>query len=335
MGESWYIIQHDDSLLVRDHAGGWNHVMTLGFAAPDENAVFRLKPVLPVLSSREYAGDFQVELSMNSLLLLNGIDLEKYIMGVSETEAGPNQTLEYYKVQAILSRTFALKNLDRHKPEGFQLCDGVHCQAYKGRNIWNEDVEIGTEVTEGLVLVDRDSVLLHAAYHANSGGETRGAEQAWLNGRHYLRPVLEPFSLNQPNAAWSRSLPVDDWIRYLERKGIYIADLKDTSVLEMRVKHRKDYYRFGQDSLSMSVIRDDLGLRSDFFGVSIEGDQVVLNGRGYGHGVGLSQEGAMEMARRDYRYHAILKYYYHQVQIIYYQELIAAGKLKVDRQNLP
>jgi stage II sporulation protein D len=248
-------------------------------------------------------------------------------MGVVETEAGNRCDLEYYKVQAILSRTFAYKNMDRHESEGFHLCDAVHCQAYKGRNIWNEDVEIGTEVTEGLVLVDQDSVLIHAAYHANSGGETRGAEDVWLTGKHYLRPVLDPFSLNQPGARWKKSIPAEEWIRYLRDKGVFVGELQDTSVLEMPLEHRQDYYHFGPDSLPLSVIRDDYQLKSDFFGVYLSGDQIVLDGRGYGHGVGLSQEGAMEMARKGYRYTAILHYYYDQIQIIPWQLLKEAGKL--------
>ena len=176
-GESWYILRQKDSLLVRDHTGRWFSGKTLRFIAPDEYAWFRIKPAWPVLDTREYQGDLRAGIAMNSLLMVNEIDMEKYIMGVSETEAGTRCELEYYKVQAILSRTFAYRNLERHKSEGFHLCDGVHCQAYKGRNIWNEDVEIGTEVTSGLVLADADSLLINAAYHANSGGETRGGRR--------------------------------------------------------------------------------------------------------------------------------------------------------------
>ncbi len=335
-GGSWYIIRQKDSLMIRDHAGRWHHGAELLFSAPDQYAYFRAKPALPVLDSREYLADLRVSVSMNSLLMINQIDMEKYIMGVSETEAGSNCELEYYKVQAILSRTFALKNLGRHKTEGFHLCDAVHCQAYKGRNIWNEDVEIGTEVTNGLVLVDEDSVLINAAFHANSGGETRGAEKAWLNGKQYLRPVLDPFSLNQPGARWQKAIPAGEWIRYLQTKGFMLGVLQDTSVLEMNLNHRQDYYRSGQDSLPLSVIRDDYQLKSDFFSVRFEGDRILLDGRGYGHGVGLSQEGAMGMARLGYHYTAILNYYYHQVQIIHYMFLVEAGKLSLDIiNNLP
>jgi stage II sporulation protein D len=334
-GESWYVIRQEDSLFIRDHKGRWHQGMNLRFTAPDEYAYFRLKPALPVLDSREYLEDLEVGISMNNLLMINEIAMEKYIMGVCETEAGSRCELEYYKVQAILSRTFAYKNLSRHKTEGFNLCDAEHCQAYNGRNIWNEDVEIGTEVTDGLVLVDRDSVLISPAYHANSGGETRGAEQVWLSGKHYLLPVLDPFSLNQPGAKWEKSIPAADWIQYLRIKGVFVGELLDTSVLEMPVKHRQDYYIFGQDSLPLSEIRDDYQLRSDFFGVRLEGDKIVLDGRGYGHGVGLSQEGAMQMARLGYHYTAILNYYYYQIQIIHYKFLQEAGKLAVDIICLP
>lgn len=334
-GESWYVIRQKDSLYIRDHTGCWHQGTNLRFSAPDEYAYFRLKPALPVMDSREYLGDLQVQISMNNLLIINDIDMEKYIMGVTETEAGSRCDLEYYKVQSILSRTFAFKNLARHKTEGFHLCDAVHCQAYKGRNIWNEDVEIGTEVTEGLVLADGDSILLNAAYHANSGGETRGAEEVWLTGKNYLRPVLDPFSLNQPGTKWEKSIPAGDWVNYLQSKGVFIGELQDTSVLEMPLKRRQDYYLFGQDSLLLSVVRDDYQLRSDYFGVYLSGDHIVLDGRGYGHGVGLSQEGAMEMARKGYRYNAIINYYYHQIQVLYYMFLVEAGKLEVDIINLP
>jgi stage II sporulation protein D len=334
-GESWYVIRQKDSLFVRDHNGRWHQGMNLHFTTSDEYAYFRLKPALPVLESRQYLADLQVKISMNSLLMINEIDMERYIMGVIETEAGRRSELEFYKVQAILSRTYAFRNLLRHETEGFHVCDAVHCQAYKGRNIWNEDVEIGTEVTEGLVLVDADSVLINAAYHANSGGETRGAEEVWLNGKQYLRPVLDPFSLNQPGSRWKKSIPAGDWINYLRSKGVFVGELLDTSVLEMPLKHRQDYYQIGQDSLLLSVIREDYQLKSDFFGVEPKGDIIILDGRGYGHGVGLSQEGAMVMARRGYRYTAILNYYYHQIQILHYKYLLEAGKLSVDIINLP
>ena len=242
-------------------------------------------------------------------------------MGVSEIEGGPNSPLEYYKVQAILSRTFAIKNMERHGEEGFNLCDGVHCQAYEGRNIWNEDVEIGTEVTSGLVLCDKDSILINPVYHSNSGGETQGAEKVWLTKESYLQPVLDPFSVGQKNSTWERNMQLRDWIYYLLSYDIVFPEDADTSALEFKQNHRKEYYRVLEDSLAVSSIREDFNYRSDFFDILVDGDMIRIKGRGYGHGVGLSQEGAIEMSGRRYHYTAILNYYYHQVIILPYFNL--------------
>ncbi len=320
-GASWYMIRRKDSLYIRDHHGEWFRMKEVLIAAGEESSVFSLKPANPVLDTREYLGELRIGVSMNSLQVLNIIDLEKYVMGVAETEAGPGCSLEYYKVQSILCRTFALKNLERHLEEGFHLCDGVHCQAYKGRNIWNDDVETGAEVTGELVICDADSVLINTAYHSNSGGETRGAGKVWLKEESYLRPVLDPFSLGQRNASWEKSMFVRDWIYYLLSYGIHFPEDADTSGLEMRLKHRQEFYRVFGDSLAFFRIREDFTLRSDFFDVLVEGDRIRMKGRGYGHGVGLSQEGAMEMARRRYHYTAILNFYYHGILIIPYFDI--------------
>jgi len=317
-GDSWYILLREEGLYARDHRGKWSSYTEIQFEAPDESSIFSLKPGEPVMDSREYKGGLELGVYLKSLSLINVINLETYIMGVSETEGGPNLSLEYYKVQAILCRTFAIKNIERHEEEGFNLCDGVHCQAYKGRNVWNEDVEIGTEVTSGLVLSDEDSVLINPVYHSNSGGETQGAEKVWLRGESYLKPVLDPFSVGQMNSTWERNIQVRDWIYYLLSYNINFPEDADTSALGMKQYHRKEYYRVMEDSIAVSSIREDFNYRSDFFDIQVDGDMIRIKGKGYGHGVGLSQEGAIEMASRRYHYTAILNYYYHEILILPY-----------------
>ena len=92
--------------------------------------------------------------------------------------------------------------------------------------------------------------------------------------------------------------------------------------------HRQRYYSPFGDSLLLSEIRRDWGLRSDFFNIVRSGGDLLLKGRGYGHGVGLSQEGAMNMARSGYHYTEILNYYYHDIHIIHFLVLEDAGIFK-------
>ena len=327
-GESWYLLKDKGQVLARNHNGVWLNAGKLIFRGRGQESFFGLKPADPAQSSREYMDDLHIEMGMEGLLMLNRIDMEKYIPGVTETEAGAGCELEYYKVQAILCRTYALKNIARHETEGFHLCDGVHCQAYQGRHLWNEDVEIGTEVTDGLVLTGPDSVLLNAAYHSNSGGETRGAEQVWLKEETYLKPILDRFSPGQPNALWEKRILLADWLAYLDAKGILPGELADTTALGLVMEHRQRYYCPFGDSLLLSEIRRDWDLRSDFFNITRSGMDLLLKGRGYGHGVGLSQEGAMHMARRGYHYTEILNYYYHDIRILHYLVLEDAGIFK-------
>jgi stage II sporulation protein D len=103
---------------------------------------------------------------------------------------------------------------------------------------------------------------------------------------------------------------------YLLSYGIVLPEKADTTALEMRMTHRELYYHVLDDSIPVGKIRQDFRYRSSFFDVILDGEMIRVKGRGYGHGVGLSQEGAMEMARRRYHYTAILNYYYHGILIV-------------------
>jgi stage II sporulation protein D len=96
-----------------------------------------------------------IKLKNEQLLFVNDVNFEKYIAGVVEAEGGPNAPLEYFKTQAILCRTYAMKYYNKHLNEGFNLCDEVHCQAYKGRVSKNEDILKAAIETSGLVIVDQ------------------------------------------------------------------------------------------------------------------------------------------------------------------------------------
>jgi hypothetical protein len=112
---------------------------------------------------RNYDDDLQVKARGNTLILINQVDLEHYIAGVVESESGRDGSTEFYKVQDIISRTYALKNLRRHKHEGFNLCDEEHCQVYHSRSYLPIIQDAATQ-TAGLVLVDSAGELITAAY---------------------------------------------------------------------------------------------------------------------------------------------------------------------------
>ena len=103
-------------------------------------SVFKVMSISPRAESRTYDDNLFVSTLWGRLKMVNNVYLEHYVAGVVESEAGPNQTYEYYKVQAIICRTYALRNLNRYSKEGFDLCDRVNSQVYKSKSTKNKEI---------------------------------------------------------------------------------------------------------------------------------------------------------------------------------------------------
>jgi stage II sporulation protein D len=277
--------------------------------------VFSMKPVLPSLAAKESDDDVLISVTGRKLRIINRLDLEKYVAGTLEAEGGPDAHMEYYKAQAVLARTYAVKNFYRHAFEGFNLCDGQHCQAYNGKSRWNEEIYAAVLATENEVLVDQDGQLANTAYHANCGGITSSAAMAWNEDLPYLVPVKDPFCAESGHYRWSKVITVEEWRQYLLKKGIVSPLLPDNLIAEPA---RLKYFMFGDRNVLLSSIREDLQLKSAFFTMSLQGSNILLNGCGYGHGVGLCQEGAMEMADVGFVYIDILMFYFRNLSISQY-----------------
>ena len=260
-----------------------------------------------------YGGDLRCLCDLGTMVFLNNCDIEQYIAGVVRTEGGPGKNLEFHKSQAVLARTYMYRHFKRHIIDRYNLCDNTHCQAFNGLS---EDSVINKAAleTKGLVILDSDSTLVLSAFHSNCGGETSISEDVWLSGHYYFKSVVDPYCRNSRNATWKKSIPLSEWEGYLKNSGL-VADEKNPQSYNFQMTSRQNNYRTGSFSLPFSQIRNDLDLRSGFFSVTREGDSIAFNGRGYGHGVGLCQEGAMVMAGRGFKYDGIIRFYYSGVII--------------------
>src|SRR5690606_17094917 len=182
------------------------------------DGVFRIYVLRPRQNERVYDDDLHVSASANELKLINRVDLEKYVAGVVEAESGKEKTLEFYKVQAIISRTYALNNLRKHWRDGFNLNDQVSSQVYHGKCRWEPQILVAVRITEGKVLVDSEMQLITAAFHSNSGGETVGSETVWSGPLPYLTPRIDEFSMYGKHTSWQRAVSKEKWLAYLEDK---------------------------------------------------------------------------------------------------------------------
>ena len=282
-----------------------------------ETSGLRLRLPETKMAERTYPGGITIAVEGNNLRLTNTVPIEAYTAGVVQAEAGKEHRQEYYKMQAVSCRTYALSNVRKHAPDGFELCDGVHCQVYHGA-CKQDSIKLAVEATKSMVMVDADIKLIHALFHSNCGGETMNAEDLWSKREPYLRSTVDEYCRQEPHATWQRTFTRKEWVGYLEKR--FNVKSADRQALEPLLNYeptcRDIFMGNTTHRVPLKHVREDLKLKSTFFSVTTTGDQVVLNGRGFGHGVGLCQEGAMHMARAGKSYTDILRHYYTDVHLV-------------------
>lgn len=284
------------------------------------NGYGNLKTVNPKGVNSYYDDDIIVNSFDSVLYIVNPVEADKYIAGVVESEGGPKSHYEYYKTQAVICRTYTIENFNRHIFEGYNLCDDVHCQSYKGRSMSNPEIGKAVSVTSGLIIVDSLNSIITAGFHSNCGGQTTNSGDVWLKSKPYLVSVSDPWCTNQRNAVWEKQIDVSVWKKYLELNGIRLDE--DFTGYGMTQVKRQAYYYISSDSIPLKKIRSDWNLRSTFFNILYDNGNIVFKGRGYGHGVGLCQEGAMKMSEKGYSYNDIIEFYYRNTKIINYNDTL-------------
>ena len=268
------------------------------------------------IPARTYDGNLSFYVDFERLMCVNLVDPELYIAAVTLAEVGRGAGIEVYKAQALLVRTYLYANRSRHIAEGYNLCDEVHCQAYKGSAQEYPLVVDAVKATEGLVVVDTRGELITSVFHANRGGETASASDVWLTDYDFLRSVIDPYCRKSRGARWRARVPLERWKLFLQSKGIETSTIADRSYNYESNRRYGLYGLPGGASVPFRDLREYFNLRSALFSVRVEGDEVALSGRGYGHGIGLCQEGAIQMGREGKRAEEIIKFYFYGVSIV-------------------
>jgi stage II sporulation protein D len=267
------------------------------------------------------AGEWTLRVEHGELRVLLKMDSERYVALALQGEAGANEPLESLKAMAIAVRTFALENTARHRGEGFDLCDSTHCQALKfGKT--SELVERAVRETAGETLWFGARRAL-VFYTQNCGGKSEDARQAWPGTRAtYLKARADPYCTRHGAAEWHAEVSVTDLQRVAAEAGWKLP----AQIGVVRVSRRTDAGRvmrleFSGDGAAVPVTASSLRfalnralgwnqLRSDWYSVTLHGGVLRFDGRGYGHGVGLCQAGATQMAVEGHTSAEILEFYF-------------------------
>ena len=252
--------------------------------------------------------------------MANEVKLEKYLASVLAAEIGFNAQPEFLKAKAIICRTYAIGSPNRHSTDGYLLCSEVHCQVYKGNKDITSQIIHALKATEGQIITDSLKNPIIAAFHSNCGGKTQNSEVGWTTSLPYLRSVTDTFCLNQPHAKWEVTIPFNKWNAYIASSSQNFNDSSITKSLNGTVEdpfslERQKYFTYKGKQILTKKLRLDWKFKSSWFTITEQKDSILVQGRGYGHGIGLCQEGAMHMAELDLTHEEIIHFYYTGVLI--------------------
>jgi stage II sporulation protein D len=271
---------------------------------------------------RTYEGNLEVKPAAGKKMILIGdVEFETYIAGVVQSEIY-GQHSDIFRIQAIISRTWALRNIKKHAADGYNFCDNVHCQAYLNRCI-RPDIMLGVIESSGETLVDSAGKLIETPFHSNSGGQTANSEDVWRTALPYLRSVADTFSFRMRQSNWVRTISADRWLNYFSKT--HKLNTADSAVRDSLLHFSQPVRQARILGVPLTRVRLDWQLKSTFFSVTFDtlANNVILTGHGYGHGVGLSQEGAIRMVTLGYAYDSILRHYYTGAML--YHDPLAGG----------
>ncbi len=287
------------------------------------NGTLALISKVPSVRERKYQDSFEISVVGGQMTIVNKVSMENYLCGVIESEGGGGRHGEYYKVQAVMSRTYAYKNKDRHRNEGFSLCDGVHCQAYHNMLRYTPEIRTAVRATQEDVLVDGKNNAVSTYFSANCGGEVCDASMVWNTSISHVVPFLDTFCVHTVQARWTARIPQTTFRSFLVKQyGYPIYDsIMAAQIFTFEQEHRKSFYIHPCLGIPLRDLRAEFKLKSTFFSAHPEGNDVVLVGRGFGHGVGLCQEGAMNMAKNGFTYKQIAEFYFDGVSVKPYGDL--------------
>jgi stage II sporulation protein D len=257
------------------------------------------------------------------------VPFERYVLGTALSEVSPvgenpATTARVFEVQAILARTYAAATLDKHRAEGFNLCDDTHCQLYEPGRIttsrFSSVAEAAVARTRGMVLT-YGSEVAEALFHSDCGGHTATAGDVWTTAIPYLIGAPDDLPTDthlvwQFDMAASRlrtALNLDRQTQVGRRLDAIAVVRRDTSGRAATIEVRGEQRRTSSGEAFRAILNRTFGvraIRSTRFSVRRTGTTYHFSGTGFGHGVGLCQVGAAARARRGDAVADILRAYF-------------------------
>jgi stage II sporulation protein D len=289
---------------------------------------------IPLVFARRgwYRGVLELKPAGSGLTVINRLPLEHYLYGVVPSEIPRSWPAAALKSQAVAARSYALANLGKHRSRGFDVCSTDDCQVYTGANVENVSTNGAVDLTRGEVLMSHGRVI-PAYFCSSAGGYTENSEDVWVRKESFIRAVPD-YDQSSPHYTWYKNVSATALAASLARQGVNVGPLVNVTPIARsysgRVKTVQVVGQAGSRVVSGESFRIAAGLGSTLFNVAPRGSQpastptpgvpslpaeFAFAGRGWGHGLGLSQWGAKSLGEKGYPYTTILQHYYPGAQL--------------------
>ena len=269
------------------------------------------------VNGKAYRGTIELRKKGNgTLLVINDLDLESYLLGVVAAEVPSDWEMEALKAQAVASRTYALYQKQNAGRRHYHILATVDSQMYLGKRGERQRAAQAVADTRGMIVTYRGEVI-PAFYHSSCGGHTEDALELWGIDEPYLKGVDCDCQNISKYGSWEKRVTMDGMILALRREGYRLGRIGSVEMGEVtpagRVKNVIFRHSGKATSVPAETVRAALGyssIPSIFFEPELIDQEIVFSGRGLGHGIGLCQWGAKEMAQNGADYQEILLHYY-------------------------
>lgn len=252
---------------------------------------------------------------------IENIQLEKYLIGVLAGEMPVSYNVEALKAQAVAARTYTLNKMQINRNNIFDIVDTTDDQVYLDDNYlkeswqnkyeeYKEKIKKAVEETRGEYLTYNGKII-KAFFFSTSSGTTEDCEDVFGENLPYLKSVSSTWDVNSPSYISTTVLTKEEFynklgLEYSETINIEIERNDTNSIKTITVNN---------NTIKGTDFRYKLNLRSTNIELEEQENNIKIISKGFGHGVGMSQYGAQELANIGYKYDQILKYYYQGIEI--------------------
>lgn len=278
-----------------------------------------------LVNNKIYRGNIIISPYAKGNNIINELKLEDYLKGILPKETSASWNLETLKAQAVISRTYALKNIGRHYKQGFDVCSQVHCQVYGGASCESKNTNKAVVKTSGEVVLYNDK-LAQTFFHSSCGGHTEDPKYVWqwkTETPIYLKGMKDDYCKDNPHQNWTVSLSESAIREKLVKAGYKTGKIKNISTSgtttakaakEIIIKHSKGTLKLNSYTFRCAVSADKI--KSTLItGIERKNNSFIFKGKGWGHKIGLCQWGAKAMGDKGSSYKEILAFYYPKTTI--------------------